>query len=127
MNTVYASANNRAHYTSLIIIPAKLIEENTLCAIHKQKGGNSRGKVYKCITLTYQISCVVTLLALLALVAAVHVEIANMKHSRSEVDKNLSSTLTNLEQSQHTTTQANNANISNVLESINRTFFLLRK
>ena len=77
VNTVYASANNRANYTSLKKTSVKLTEEKTLCAIHKQKGGNSRGKVYKCITLTYQIGCVVTPLTLLALVAAVHVEIAN--------------------------------------------------
>ena len=116
------STNNPAIYSSLKA-PAKLTDEYTVCAIPKEKGGNSRGKVYGCITLTYQIGCVVTLLTLLALVAAVHVEIANMKQLRSEVDKNFSSTLKSLEQSQHTTTQADNANISNVLENINRTFF----
>ena len=115
------NTKSEAKYTSLLA-PAKLTEENTLCAIPKQKGRNSRGKVYKCITLTYQIGCVVTLLALLALVAAVHVEIANMKQSRFEVDKNFSSTLTSLEQSQHTC-QVDNVNIRNILESINRTFF----
>ena len=122
VNTVYASANNRANYTSLMT-PAKLTEEKTLCAIPKHKGRNSRGKVYKCITLTYHIGCVVTLLILSALVAAVHVEIENIKISRSEVDKYFSSTLISLEQSQHTIAQADNANINDVLESINRTFF----
>ena len=116
------STNNPAIYSSLKA-PAKLTDENTVCAIPKEKGRNSRGKVYGCITLTYQIGCVVTLLTLLALVAAVHVEIANMKQSRSEVNQNFSSTLISLEQSQHTTTQADNANINDVLESINRTFF----
>ena len=119
------NTKSEANYASLLA-PAKLTEENTLCAIPKQKGRNSRGKVYKCITLTYQISCVVTLLTLLALVAAVYVEIANMKQSRFEVDKNFSSTLTSLEQSQHTC-QADNVNIRNILESINRTFFSSRQ
>ena len=119
---VYASANNRANYTSLMTL-AKLTEEKTLCAIPKHKGRNSRGKVYKCITLTYHIGCVVTLLILSALVAAVHVEIENIKISRSEVDKYFSSTLISLEQSQHTIAQADNANINDVLESINTTFF----
>ena len=67
--------------------PAKLTEENILWAIPKQKGRKSRNKVYKCIALTYQIGCVVTLLTLLALVAAVHVEIANIKQLTSEVDQ----------------------------------------